>query len=335
MILRIVLASVKELKVLELTGPRDRMSPEIGPNPSATIRTERGIRKRTDGLVGENPHQQRDLDGAVAAAVAAGLVVQEFYEGETAATYAKRDGSPVTDADLAADQAIRTILTERFPNDAILSEEGQNDHQRLRVSRCWIVDPIDGTEQFIQRTGEFDVLVALVENGRPQAVAGYQPSTRLLITALKDGGAWMRSGESAWRRVRLKPAGGQLRIGTSKWFGSPDNAAIIDSVANRLGVAQEQPAVTGFSPRIFLDPRDVDVMIGVRPGADQTMASEWDFAVADLVIHEAGGMVTDLTGQQFRYNKPIPINVGGLIAAADPESHARVLAALQRELDDL
>jgi 3'-phosphoadenosine 5'-phosphosulfate (PAPS) 3'-phosphatase len=283
-------------------------------------------------LVGENPLHHRDLDGAIAAALAAGAVVQEFYEGATAGTYAKRDGSPVTDADLAADQAIHTILTERFPNDAILSEEAQDDDGRLNVSRCWIVDPIDGTEQFIQRTGEFDVLVALVENGRPLAAAGYQPSTQLLITALKDGGAWLRSGDSAWRRVRLEPVGSQVRIGTSKWFGSPGNAAIIDSVANRLGVATQSPAATGFSPRIFLAQRGIDVLIGVRQGADQSMAFEWDFAVADLVIHEAGGMVTDLSGEQFRYNKPIPSNVGGLVAAADPTSHARVLAALQPEL---
>jgi 3'-phosphoadenosine 5'-phosphosulfate (PAPS) 3'-phosphatase len=286
-------------------------------------------------LVGEHPRHHPDLDGAITAALAAGAVVREFYEGESAATYAKGDGSPVTDADLAADQAIRAVLTERFPNDAILSEEVKDEGHRLSVSRCWIVDPIDGTEQFIQRTGEFDILVALVENGRPVAVAGYQPSSRLLITALKDGGAWMRSGERAWRRVSLEPADAQLRLGTSKWFGSPANVAIIDFVANRLGVAQEPPAVTGFSPRIFLSPRAVDVMIGVRPGADQAMASEWDFAVADLVIHEAGGVVTDLTGQQFRYNKPLPINVGGLVAAADPASHARVLAALQPELERL
>ncbi|HEX2280893.1 MAG TPA: inositol monophosphatase family protein, partial [Thermomicrobiales bacterium] len=115
--------------------------------------------------------------------------------------------------------------------------------------------------------------------------------------------------------------------------GAPDNAAIINTVANRLGVEQEPPAETGFSPRMFLTPRAIDVMIGVRPGTDQTMASEWDFAVADLVIHEAGGRVTDLTGQKFRYNKPVPSNVGGLIAAADPASHASVLAALKHELD--
>ena len=124
-------------------------------------------------------------------------MVREFYDGETAATYAKGDGSPVTDADLAADRAIREVLNDRFPDDAILSEEGQDDEGRLSVSRCWIVDPIDGTEQFIQRTGEFDVLVALVEDGRPVVAAGYQPTTRLLLAATRRGGAWMRRDQSA------------------------------------------------------------------------------------------------------------------------------------------
>jgi myo-inositol-1(or 4)-monophosphatase len=284
-------------------------------------------------LDGKSPDSNDDLDAAIAAAVAAGAVVRQFYDGETAATYAKGDGSPVTDADLAADRAIRDVLSDRFPDDAILSEEGQDDEGRLRVSRCWIVDPIDGTEQFIQRTGEFDVLVALVEDGRPVAVAGYQPTTRLLLSATCGGGAWVRCGESAWQRLRLEPAGDRLRIGTSKWFGAPGNAAIVASIANQLGAEPEEPTVTGFSPRMFLTPRAIDVMIGVRPGADQTMASEWDFAVSDLVFHEAGGMVTDLSGQQFRYNKPIPHNLGGLIAAADPASHARVLDALPRELN--
>jgi 3'-phosphoadenosine 5'-phosphosulfate (PAPS) 3'-phosphatase len=278
-----------------------------------------------------NPRYRGELNGAVAAALAAGAIVREFYDGQTAATYAKGDGSPVTDADLAADREIRDVLRDRFPDDAILSEEGQDDEGRPRVSRCWIVDPIDGTEQFIQRTGEFDVLVALVEDGRPVAAAGYQPTTRLLLSATRGGGAWVRCGESAWQRLRLEPAGDRLRIGTSKWFGAPGNAAIIESVANNLGAVREEPAVTGFSPRMFLAPRAVDVMIGVRPGADQTMASEWDFAVADLVVQEAGGMVTDLLGQPFRYNKPVVRNFGGLIAAADPVAHARVLAALQAQ----
>jgi 3'-phosphoadenosine 5'-phosphosulfate (PAPS) 3'-phosphatase len=279
-------------------------------------------------LFSGNPRYRDEVDAAIAAALKAGSIVRELYDGESAAAYAKVDGSPVTDADLASDQAIREILAERFPEDAILSEEVLDDKRRLCVSRCWVVDPIDGTEQFIQRTGEFDVLVALVENGRPVAVAGYQPTTQLLLTATAGGGAWVRDGQSAGRPLHLESAGAPLRIGTSKWFGAPSNAAIITSIANCIGAVFEEPAATGFSPRMFLAPRTIDVMIGVRPGADQAMASEWDFAVTDLIVHEAGGVVTDLSGQRFRYNKPVPHNLGGLIAAADPASHARVLDAL-------
>ena len=88
-----------------------------------------------------------------------------------------------------------------------------------------------------------------------------------------------------------------------------------------------------MTPRMFLDPRAIDVMLGIRPGVDQTMASEWDFAVADLVFHEAGGVVTDLDGRLYRYNKPEPRNVGGLIATVDPVTHARVMAAARAERD--
>ncbi|MGH2614236.1 MAG: 3'(2'),5'-bisphosphate nucleotidase CysQ family protein [Thermomicrobiales bacterium] len=280
---------------------------------------------------GANLPYRKELDGAVAAVLAAGSVVRAFYEGATAATYEKGDGSPVTDADLAADRVIRQVLAEHFPTDPILSEEGQDDDCRLGNARCWIVDPVDGTEQFILRTGEFDVLVALVEDGRPVAVAGYQPTTGLLVAAVRGGGAWMRRDNGEPERIHLEPAGNELRLATSKWFGAPKNEAIVRALAARLGIAAENATVTGFSPRLFLPPRALDVMIGIRPGEDQTMASEWDFAVTDLVIHEAGGVVTDLDGRQFHYNKPISRNAGGLIAAVDPITHARVTAAVRAE----
>jgi hypothetical protein len=118
-------------------------------------------------------------------------------------------------------------------------------------------------------------------------------------------------------------------VGTTKWFGAPDNEAIVRQAADRLGVVPEPVATTGFSPRLFLSPRALDAVIGVRVGADQTMASEWDFAVGDLVIHEGGGAITDLRGRVYQYNKAIPRTVGGLVAAVDPATHGRVLAAVQ------
>jgi myo-inositol-1(or 4)-monophosphatase len=278
-------------------------------------------------------HEQQpypaELAAAIAAATAAGAVVHEFYEAANAKTYGKVDGSPVTDADLAADKIIREVLAQHFPDDPILTEEGQDDERRLTSSRCWIADPVDGTEQFIQRTGEFDVLVAFVLDGRPVAGGGDKTAPRGLVAAIAGGGAWVRQDGGEPRHITFDPVGDRLRLATSKWFGAPENAAIIQAVADALGTGPEPPAVTGFSPRMFLSPRALDVMIGVRPGDEQAMASEWDFAVADLVFHEAGGMVTDLTGQRFRYNKPAPRNIGGLIAAVDQATHARVADALR------
>lgn len=271
----------------------------------------------------------RELDAAIEAVVEAGAVVRDLYDRSAAATYEKSDGSPVTDADLAADRVIREVLGRRFPGDAILTEEGRDTSDRLSKSRCWIVDPVDGTEQFILRTGEFDVLVALIENERPVAVAGFQPVAETLVYATFGGGAWVQVSSATPRRVKYRPVDGQPRLATSRWFGAPGNARILGSVARRLGISPGEVVNTGFSPRMFLEPRQFDVMIGVRDEENQTMASEWDFAVADLIIGEAGGVTTDLQGRPYRYNKPVPTNDGGLIAATDPTTHERVLSAIQ------
>jgi 3'-phosphoadenosine 5'-phosphosulfate (PAPS) 3'-phosphatase len=287
--------------------------------------------EESTGLPEDAHRYARELDAAIAAALAGGAIVKDFYDRAAAATYQKGDGSLVTDADIAADRVIREVLREWFPEDAILTEEGEDDPRRLQQARCWIVDPVDGTEQFIARTGEFDVLVALVEDGRPVAVAGYQPTTATLVTATPGGGAWVRVGEDEPQRVSHDPITGQLRIATSKWFGAPGNAAIMQGVAERLHLPNGSVVVTGFTPRMFLSPRAFDVMVGVRDGEGQDMASEWDFAVADLVISEAGGKVSDLNSRPYRYNKPVPKNVGGLVAAVDPATHALVLQAVRSE----
>ncbi len=276
-----------------------------------------------------------ELETAVLAATEAGRVVRDLYDRAAAGVYAKNDGSPVTDADLAADRVVRAVLAERFPADPILTEEGVDDAARLASDRCWIVDPVDGTDQFVRRTAEFDVLVALVVDGRPVVAAGYQPPTDLLCAAALGQGAWTRrAGDPDRRPLRLDPVppGTPPRLATSVWFGSPDNLPLLARVADRLGVAAPTTQTTGFSPRLFLPERACDALIGLKDGPDQTMAWEWDFAAADLVIHEAGGVVTNLSGRPHRYNKPLPRNEGGLLAAADPETHRRLLAALQPQL---
>lgn len=279
----------------------------------------------------QNQPHAAELDAAIAATTEAGRVVRDLYDRSAAATYEKTDGSLVTDADLAADAVVRRVLGERFPHDPILTEEGSDDPARLASARCWIVDPIDGTDQFVRRTGEFDVLVGLVVDGRPVVAAGYQPTTGLLCAATAGGGAWTRVGPGEEQRpLRLEPvaAGGAPHLATSVWFGAPANLAALGRVADRLGAAPPAVDQTGFSPRLFLPARRHDAMLGLRLDGDGSMAWEWDFAVSDLFIHEAGGVVTDLRGNLHRYNKPRPRNDGGLLAAADPQTHVRLVEAV-------
>lgn len=275
---------------------------------------------------------QLELDAAVAAALAGGEVVAHYYTNASAATYQKGDGSPVTDADLASDKAIRAILTQQFPGTPLLTEEGADDVARLASTRCWIVDPIDGTEQFIQRTGEFDVLVALVEAGRPIVSVGYQPTTQTLVWATRGGGSWVQIGEGAPVQLRTPAPLHPPVVATSTWFGAPGNVEIMAVLSDRLGAGHHPPVVTGFTPRMFLAPRRFDAMIGIRDQGEQIMAHEWDFAVADLVVAESGGVVTDLRGDLFRYNQPSSLVTGGLIAAVDPATHARILDAVNIEM---
>jgi 3'-phosphoadenosine 5'-phosphosulfate (PAPS) 3'-phosphatase len=89
----------------------------------------------------------------------------------------------------------------------------------------------------------------------------------------------------------------------------------------------------GIYPRSFIPPdNQFDALIGFGVTGSETMGWEWDAAVTDLVIHEAGGRLTDLSGQLLRYNKPIPRNTGGVLLAVDPETHSRILTAIEPEL---
>lgn len=276
-----------------------------------------------------------EAEGAavIAALSEAGAAVQDLYDRAAAAAYAKPDGSPVTDADLAADGIIRRVLAERFPGDAMLTEEGQDDEARLGNSRCWIVDPIDGTQQFVERTGNFDILVALAVDGRPVVAGALQPPTGIACFAVAGGGAWVARDGARPDRVRLParfpphPA-----IGSSIWFGAPGNLDAIDGIARRIGGRAVGESRIGFTPRNFIEPRRCDAILGFRLGEDQFMAYEWDFAVGDLFLHEAGGVLTSLDGESFRYNRRRPTSERGLVAATSPALHERTLTASRAEL---
>lgn len=277
-----------------------------------------------------------ELDVATTAARAAGDAVMEFYVKQSAEQYVKNDGSVVTDADLAADEIIRSAILDAFPNDALLTEEGADDEARLSNDRVWIIDPIDGTNQFVNRTGEFDMLIALVVDGRPVVAVTYQPTEDMLLSAVAGQGANIaRNGDSAPLRLTPLPHEQPPRLMTSVWLGYPENFPFFERMAIRLGAPAPQVSSVGISlRRIMPEGQLADAVVGYKVGRtieEQTFAWEWDFAAPDLIIREAGGAMTDLQGHVHRYNKRVPRNERGVIFSVDPFTNARVVDAIALE----
>lgn len=267
------------------------------------------------------------IDVATGAAAAITAVAQ-------AATYVKDDGSPVTDADLASDRIIRDGLAQRFPNEAILTEESADSAARLSTERCWIVDPLDGTKQFVAGTVDYDVLIALVVAGRPVVAVSCNPPTGLVCWAVAGRGAWV-GGDDDWGPLRppSQHPGEQPTIVTSVWYGAPDSVPLLTRALGRDGLAAPPVLDTGFNPRYWAEAgRRLDAFVGWVPEGWMS-GGEWDLVVTDLIVNEAGGVCTRLGGERHRYNKPDARNSGGILLAADAELHARLLRLLKPELE--
>jgi 3'(2'), 5'-bisphosphate nucleotidase len=271
----------------------------------------------------------QELMCAIAAADAAGDVILKFYHEHSAGEYQKDDGSPVTDADIAADTAIREHLSAEFPDDGLLTEEGAKEESRLDKDRVWIVDPIDGTAQFIAANGKFDVLIALSYKKRPVVAVTLQPTTGLMHAAVIDQGAWRREG-GEWTTFRITPSQDPPRMVTSVYYIAEGAEAAVKAVAAHFGSSDPEEMKVGTQARAFDDTqRYYDVFIGFPQPPGTSPGHEWDLAAPDLIINEAGGVYTDLYGRLHLYNKKITHFSGGLLVSADPEIHLQVLKAMR------
>ena len=139
------------------------------------------------------PPFRDELSVALAAAHAAGDIIRGHYQRGPIETTVKADGTPVTQADLEANQAIVAALRAAFPDDGILAEETADDRSRLVRERVWIVDPMDGTRDFVQRSGQFAVHIALALRGAPVVGVVYSPIERLTYHAVAGHGACIDS----------------------------------------------------------------------------------------------------------------------------------------------
>jgi myo-inositol-1(or 4)-monophosphatase len=270
---------------------------------------------------------EREVDVLVGAVREAGEAIKRHY-AEGARVYTKADTTPVTDADLAANAVLIERLTAAFPDDAILSEEVAPDEAVNAAARCWMIDPLDGTAHFVERLPTFAVMVGLEIGGRPVVGAIYHPMTDECYVAVRGAGATVtRGGETLPLRfspapfatARLGTTPGSFRTlttGTPRWIGDPARFTVTGRGF-------------GFRPKAL--EMMFDGYIGMVADGLNRGGYAWDYCATDLIVHEAGGLMSTVFGERYRYPRAHERLAGGLVAARDAALHTELLARLTTE----
>jgi myo-inositol-1(or 4)-monophosphatase len=250
----------------------------------------------------DNFSYREELNTAERAARQAGAVIMGLFKGKYD-IQEKSKNNPVTTADLEANRQIRETIQKTFPKDGWLSEEDKDGSARLQTSRVWVVDPIDGTKEFIEGVRQFAVSIAFVEDGRPKAAVVFNPAKDRFYKAAAGQGAFLNE-----QPIRVTPRheidGARLLVSRSeprrKFQVFIDHCEIkpIGSIAYRLA-----KVAAG----------DGDGTLTFR------LIHEWDICAGVLIVEEAGGKVVDGSGKNLLFNQPEPRH-RGVVAANGPLS---------------
>lgn len=228
------------------------------------------------------------LELALVAAQEAGAAVMRYYQQNLVVQH-KRDGSPLT----LADQAAHRVIANRLAGSGlvVVSEEGEDLH--LAAERYWLVDPLDGTKDFMAGNGEFTVNIALIDQGRPVLGVVFAPASDTFFWGAEGMGVW-RIREGVGAALSVLPRSASLRMAVSRFHDHPD----LDLFASQNGIT-ECVAIGSALKYGLLATGEVDVfprLVG---------SSEWDTAAGQAVLEAAGGQVSDWhTGKALEYGKP-------------------------------
>jgi len=258
-----------------------------------------------------------ELEAAMDLARRAGEILLKYYAEEPSVEW-KGKNDPVTTADRAASRLLTDELRLRFPDDAILSEEEKDDLKRLTIPRVWIIDPMDGTKEFIARRGEFAVMIGLAVGGAARLGVVYQPShDKLYYGAAGEGAFVAQSGQT--RRLSVSnvdnPAEATMALSRSHLSGTTN------AIRLKLGIEKTvQTGSLGVKVGLICEGQS-DVYVQGRG------TSLWDTCGPEAILHEAGGRMTDWMGNAFRYDVVEVRNLNGVVAT-NRVLHENVLQAV-------
>jgi len=242
---------------------------------------------------------ERELQAARDAAMAAGQILQRYYRDGGYQVDSKGHDNPVTTADFEADSKLKQILRDAFPAYGWLSEETADSDERLNRDRVWIVDPLDGTKEFIRGIPEFVVAIALTEHGVPVMGVTYNPIKHEMFWSVRgagchlDGAPVTVSSTRTLDNATILASRSETARGEWKAYEGRVIVRAIGSVAYKLALVAAGQADATFT----LTPK-----------------SEWDIAAGAALIIAAGGRVTDVHGNELRFNRR-EVKVPGLVAS--------------------
>ena len=236
-------------------------------------------------------------------ATRAGREILEVYENDFTIKY-KRDGSPLTIADQRAHNLIKRSLQDLTTNIPVLSEESsvKTFKQRSSWSRFWLVDPLDGTKEFIRHSGEFTVNIALIERCRPVLGVVHTPVSGISHYAAQGNGAFHCTSTGQSRKIQVRPVtGSPVIMTTSRSHSSGEVLRYRQNIEKSLGPVET--VSLGSSLKICLVAEgSADIYPRLGP------TSEWDTAAAHCILMEAGGEIIDVCGKSLCYNKTDILN---------------------------
>ena len=246
-----------------------------------------------------------ELQAATQLARQAGRILLEIYATDFSVAW-KGKADPVTEADRQANALLVRELRARFTGDGVVSEEDPDHGDAVRKGRCWYVDPLDGTKEFIAKNGEFSVMIGLAVDGRAALGVVYQPVADKLYAGVVGGGAVLEQ-DGASRPLQVSDCAmpSALRLVVSRSHRAPST----DQVVARLGITEQSPSGSVGIKVGRIAERDADLYVHMSG-----YSSKWDACAPEAILRAAGGRFTDLLGREIDYGSLEMANARGLLA---------------------
>lgn len=235
----------------------------------------------------------------------AGRIILEYYGGGYQVIEKPDGGGPVTVADQRANDHLVAGLRQAFPGDGMVAEETEDTSDATRFSRCWFIDPLDGTREFIRHNGEFAVHVGLAIDGVARAGVVYRPVGDKLYRGVVGGGCFLEEGGQTR----------ELHLGD----GQAGALRLLASRSHRTRASETVQAELGITEVVAMGSVGVKCGALVEGAGDlyvhaSRVSSRWDICAPEAIVRAAGGVLTDLAGEPYRYDGEELQNSRGILA---------------------